>query len=86
MFRKPIYVSKNGGTINCFRSDNGFLFRVSLDQLSIYSEDFLSAKTQLDRLERLKAKSLKRGVTVMKAQGKELRSLVENAAAPYIYD
>ncbi len=84
MKKNPLFISKRGGTIDCFKGDSGWLFRVRSDHLSLYCYDFASAKVQLTRLERLNKGSLGMSLKAIKRHGKELRSLVESAAAPYL--
>ncbi len=84
MHKLPIYVSQRGGTINCFRGDTGWLFRVCSEHLSLYCNDFYAAKAQLERLEKLKYLSTKISFQVMKRNSQRLRKLIESAAAPYL--
>lgn len=84
MIKNPIFVSKEGGTINRYKGDSGWLFRVSYKHLFLYSNDIISAKLQLKRLERLSYQSGNITLRSMKKQGKSLRELVERAAAPYL--
>ena len=82
--RNPMYVSKEGGTINCYRGDTGWLFRVCSEHLCIYCTDLPSARAQLHRLEKFKRKSSQISFQAMKREGQKLRNLVETAAAPYL--
>ncbi|WP_320676774.1 hypothetical protein [Prochlorococcus sp. MIT 1300] len=84
MAKKPVYVSKQGGTINCYKGDTGWLFRVCCDHLSLYCNDLASAKVQLDRLEKFKRQSLKITVNAIRKEGLAFRKLIEASAAPYI--
>ena len=84
MPRKPVYVSRDGGTINCFRGDTGWLFRVCSDHLSLYCNDLSSAKAQLAKLEEFKNRSLQISIEAMRKEGLALRNLIETSAAPYL--
>ena len=84
MSNNPLYVSKKGGTINCFRGDAGWLYLVCSDHLYLYCNDWTAAKVQLDRLERLKNRSGQMNLQAMQKAGQALRKLVEAAAAPYL--
>ncbi len=80
----PIFVSQNGGTIDFFRGDSGWLYHVRSDHLSLYCDDLRTAKVQLDRLETLRSRSTRISLQVMKNGRRSLRRLVESAAAPYL--
>ena len=84
MLKKPLYISKKGGTINCFLGDTGWIFRVRTEYLCLYCDDYISAKAQLERLERLRGRSGQISIQAMKREGQALRNLVEAAAAPYL--
>ncbi len=80
----PLYISNQGGTINCFKGDTGWLFRVCSNHLSIYCNDLVSAKAQLDRLERRRTTAGNIIQAVTKKSSNTLQKLIEAAAAPYI--
>ncbi len=84
MPKNPIYISSLGGTINCFRGDSGWLFRVCFEQLYLYSNDIISAKFQLNRLEKLKKNSCMISIKSINNERKAFKELVESSAAPYI--
>ena len=84
MSKNPLYVSKKGGAIYSFRGDAGLLFRVCSNHLSLYCNDLIAAKAQLDRLEGLKKHSNRINFQAMKREGQNLRALVESAAAPFL--
>ena len=84
MFKNPLYVSNRGGTINYFRGDTGFLYRVCSNHSSLYCNDLISAKVQLDRLESRKGFSSNQTFDVSNKYNQALRDLVESAAAPYL--
>ena len=84
MFKNPLYVSNRGGTINSFRGDSGFLYRVCSDHLCLYCDNFISAKVQLDRLENRKNFSYEKDNQNSYQHSQALKNLVELAAAPYL--
>jgi len=84
MSNNPLYVSKRGGTISCFRGDTGLLFLVYSDRLSLFCNDLWAAKAQLDRLEGFQDRSGEINLQAMNQHGKSLRDFVESAAAPYL--
>ncbi len=84
MPNNPLYVSNRGGTINSFRGDSGWLYRVCFDQLCLYCDDLLSAKLQLESLEKRQVLSTYKRIPVVNNYAKGLRELVESAAAPYL--
>ncbi len=84
MTENPFYVSKEGGTISCFKGDSGFVYRVCSDRLSLYCNDIITAKLQLQRLEGLRKYSTKLSLDLLKRNSQELRAMLENAAAPYL--
>ena len=84
MSRNLIYVSNKGGTINSFRGDSGWLYRVCSNRLSLYCDDLLSAKAQLDRLETRNAQKKQQKLSSSNTNLQSLRELVETAAAPYL--
>ncbi len=47
----PVYVSSKGGSITCFRGDDGRIFRSCSRTHCVYSSDLHSAKAYLDSLE-----------------------------------
>ena len=47
----PLYISQMGGSITCFRGDNGRIFRSCAFSCCVYSDNLHSAKTYLDNLE-----------------------------------
>ena len=49
--RNPLLVSPKGGSITCFRGDNGRIFRSFSRSHCVYSRDLHSAKAYLDDLE-----------------------------------
>ncbi len=84
MSDNPLFVSKEGGTIDCFRGDSGYIFRVCSDRLSLYCNDLITAKLQLARLEKLRKYSTKLSLELLKRNGETLRKLLETSAAPYL--
>ncbi len=84
MSKKPLYVSKQGGSIYCFRGDSEWIFRVCSEHLYLYCNDFLTAIKQLKRLERLKSQATKISLKAKRKEGDSLRCLVESAAAPFL--
>ena len=48
---KPLYISNSGGSIVCFRTKAGRLFRSCFSNRCIYSANLHAAKTNLDNLE-----------------------------------
>ncbi len=49
--RNPLLISPKGGSITCFRGDNGRIFRSCSRSRCVYSRDLHSAKAYLDDLE-----------------------------------
>ena len=47
----PFYISPRGGSITCFRSDSGRIFRSCSSGRCVNASDLLSAKAYLDNLE-----------------------------------
>ena len=47
----PLLISPKGGSITCFRGDNGRIFRSCSRSRCVYSRDLHSAKAYLDDLE-----------------------------------
>ena len=84
MASNPLYVSNRGGTINSFRSDSGWLYRVCFDQFCLYCDDLLSAKLQLLLLEKRQPLSTYKTIPTVPKYADGLRALVESAAAPYL--
>ena len=84
MSNNPLYVSNRGGTINSFRGDSGWLYRVCLDQSCLYCDDLFSAKIQLAILEKRQNVITYKALPVVQHYSKGLRDLVEAAAAPYL--
>ena len=84
MASNPLYVSKRGGTINSFRSDSGWLYRVCFDQFCFYCDDLLSAKLQLSLLEKRQPLLAYKTKPTVPKYAVGLRALVESAAAPYL--
>ncbi len=84
MANNPLYVSNRGGTINSFRSDSGWLYRVCFDQFCLYCDDLLSAKLQLLLLEKRQPLSTYKAMQTVPKCADGLRALVEAAAAPYL--
>ena len=48
---KPLYISTSGGSIVCFRTKAGRIFRSCFASRCIYSANLHAAKTNLDNLE-----------------------------------
>ena len=84
MISNPIYISKKGGTINCYKADDCFLYIVYFENLYQISNDLLSAMTLLGRLENLNKKSGKLSLKIMKKKNSRLKRILEDSAAPYI--
>ena len=82
----PLYISRSGGTINSYKGDTGWLYRVCSKQICFYCSDITAAKAHLDKLER--TRSLTKAERQLKANrnwnSKALNDLVELAAAPYL--
>ena len=51
MTTKPLYISTSGGSIVCFRTTAGRIFRSCSASRCIYSSDLHTAKSLLDNLE-----------------------------------
>ena len=49
--RNPLLVTPKGGSITCFRGDNGRIYRSCSRSRCVYSRDLHSAKAYLDDLE-----------------------------------
>ena len=49
--RNPLLVTPKGGSITCFRGDNGRIYRSCSRSRCVYSADLHSAKAYLDNLE-----------------------------------
>ena len=49
--RNPLHTCPKGGSITCFRGDNGRIFRSCSRSHCVYSRDLHSAKAYLDDLE-----------------------------------
>ena len=49
--RTPFFISAKGGSITCFRGDNGRIFRSCSRNRCVYSSDLHSAKAYLNDLE-----------------------------------
>ena len=84
MAKKPLFISKEGGTIHQLQCGSSKIFRVCSDHLSLYCDDLVSAKVQLKRLEELRLHSYCLNMEKMKHKGESLRKLVESSAAPYL--
>ena len=50
--KNPLFISSEGGSITCFKSDSGRIFRSCSKSRCVYSADLHSAKAYLDHLER----------------------------------
>ncbi len=84
MASSPLYVSNHGGTINLLDSNNYWLYRVCTDRLCIYSNDLLTAKAQIEILEREDLYNYRKDNEFTRSSFQTLRDLVESSAAPYI--
>ena len=85
MTTNPVYVSKKGGFINCYKVGNGhFLYHVTYENSYIFSNDLKTAKKKLRKLELLRSKSGTKTMKAIKKYSKGLRKFVEAAAAPYL--
>ena len=51
----PLYISRDGGSIVCFRGDSGRIFRSCFSSKCVYSSDLHSARAYLDSLESSKS-------------------------------
>ncbi len=85
MPKEPLFISKEGETIQSLSSNSGSLFHVHSEHLSIHCDEIIApTKIQVDTLERLRDSSYHHSMEAMKQQGEGLRSLVEISAAPYL--